>query len=102
MAATTVDLLNLKDVAEVLAIDRVPTGRYTQVRIVVAFVEGVFANGGTISLRIPDGTINIVTPFDVPFADTASLTIDFDLSQSIHEANGEWVFRPVLGSIVVS
>ena len=102
MAGTTVDLLSLQDVAEVLAIDRVPTGRYTQVRIVVTAVEGVFANCGTLSLRVPDGIIKIVTPFDVPFADTASVTIDFDLSQSIHEANGEWVFRPVLGSIVVS
>lgn len=100
--AATVDLLSLQDVAEVLAIDRVPTGKYTQVRVVVTAVEGVFANGGTVSLRVPDGIIKIVEPFDVPFADTASVTIDFDLSQSIHEANEEWVFRPVLGSIVVS
>jgi len=48
---------------------------------------------------------HIVTPADRSAIDpsgTTSVTIDFDLSQSIHEANGEWVFRPVLGPIVVS
>jgi len=102
LETTTIDFIELGNLTKVLALDRVPAGKYTQIRIVVAKVEGTFADGERVTLTVPDGILKTTTPFDLLGGGEATLTLDFDLSRSILDNASGWTFKPVLGSIQVS
>jgi len=102
LEARTIDFLALGNLTQVLALDRIPAGKYTQIRVVVASVEGTPARGAKVSLSVPDGILRTTTPFDLPGGGTATVTLDFDLSRSIvSNANG-YTFKPVLGSVLIN
>lgn len=102
LETTTIDFIELGNLTRLLALDRIPAGKYTQIRIVVAKVEGTFVGGGPVSLSVPDGILKTTTPFDLPGGGEATVTLDFDLSRSLVENANGWTFKPVLGSIQVS
>ncbi len=102
LAVSTIDFMSLGNLTKVLALDKVPAGKYTQIRIVVDSASGTTAGGGSIALTIPDRILKTDTPFDLKAGGTTTVTLDFDLAHSIHQAGTTWIFSPVLGSIVVS
>ena len=100
LSTTEVDFMALGNLTRILALDRAPAGKYTQIRIVVNSVTGVM-NGTSVELIVPDHELKIITPFDLPGGGSITVTLDFDLASSIHAAGDKWIFRPVLGEIVI-
>ncbi len=101
LASSTIDFMNLGNLTKVLALDRVPAGMYTQIRIVVASASGTMVGGTSVTMVVPDGILKTDTPFDLKAGGVTTVTLDFDLAHSVHQAGGSWVFIPVLGSVVV-
>lgn len=66
-------------------------------------VAGVTAGGVPVNMTIPDqGILKTTTPFTLAAGRSATLTLDFDLADSIRLIGGNWFFKPVLGAIEVS
>ncbi len=102
LVTTTIDFMKLGNLTRVLALDRVPAGKYTQLRINVTAVTGTTVSGSTMSIVVPDGILKTARPFEVPGGGTATVTLDFDLQHSLYADGDGWTFIPVLGAIVVS
>ena len=103
LTVRSVDFLALGNLTKLLALDRIPAGTYTQLRIVVAQAVGMTDAGSRITMVIPDqGILKTDVPFTLPAGGTATLTLDFDLAHSVHQVQNEWFFQPVLGSVEVS
>src|SRR3989442_2181445 len=102
LSSPTIDFVALANLTRLLALDRAPAGKYTQLRLVVNSVDGILSDCTPVTLIVPSGELKTTTPFDVPGSGVVRITLDFDLASSIHAAGGQWIFRPVLGSIQIS
>jgi hypothetical protein len=102
LAETQIDFLALGNLTTLLALDRVAPGAYAQIRIIVASVQGVLVGGASVSMTVPDGSVQTATPFTVQGGGATTVTLDLDLSLSIRPAGELWIFTPVLGRIRVS
>ncbi len=103
VTSASIDFVALGNLTKVLALDEVAAGKYTQIRIVVTRVAGVTAGGVPVNMTIPDqGILKTATPFTLPAGGSATITLEFDLADSIHLVGGDWFFKPVLGAIQVS
>jgi Domain of unknown function (DUF4382) len=103
VASGSIDLAAPGNLTDVLALDKVAAEKYTQIRIVVMQAIGVTAAGVRVNLTIPDGGIlKTATPFTLPAGGSVTVTLDFDLANSIHDVGGQWSFQPVLGAIEIS
>ncbi len=102
LETTRIDFLELGNLTQLLALDRVAPGKYTQVRIIVSAAEGILSTGAPVTLSVPDGVLRTITPFTVYGGGTTTVSLDLDLARSVHQANGVWIFSPVLGPITVS
>ncbi|HEX9340318.1 MAG TPA: DUF4382 domain-containing protein [Thermoplasmata archaeon] len=102
LSTPQIDLVGMGSVTQLLSLDRAPPGKYTQLRIVINSVSGVLADGTPVNVTVPDGELKTVTPFDLAGGGSVTITLNFDLANSIHGADGEWTFRPVLGSLDIS
>ena len=101
LQTSQVDFLALGNLTTLLALDRVAPGTYTQVRIFVSSARGVLASGTPVVMSVPDGVLKTTTPFTLQGGATTTVTLDFNLAQSIIQAGAAWVFTPVLGPIEV-
>lgn len=102
LTETQIDFLALGNLTKLLALDRMTPGMYTQIRIIVTSVQGVPTSGAPVMMSVPDGVLKTTTPFTLRGGSTTTVTLDLDLARSIHEANGVWIFTPVLGQISVN
>ena len=71
-----------------------PDGRYTQIRLNISKATLTFTNGTTVELNVPSQRYYWVRPFDVVQGKTTTLTLDFNASESIVQADGKLMFRP--------
>jgi hypothetical protein len=90
------DLIELKNVKKVLGNVTLSTGRYTQIRLHIddAFViiDGIEHN-----LKIPSGTIQLISPFSINENETTTLTIDFDVEKSVFSTgSGKYMMKPTI------
>jgi hypothetical protein len=100
---TTLDLASLTNVSELLAFGNVSEGKYTQIRIVVIAVNGTMTDGTNVTFKVPSGELKTTHPFNVTGGENETLTFDFDLARCIKQTgNGDWIFTPVIGSVVSS
>lgn len=102
LAETRIDFLESGNLTQLLALDRVAPGTYTQLRIVVTLVQGVLSGGSSVTLTVPDGVLMTAVPFVIHGGGTTTLSVDLDLARSIHQANGVWIFSPVIGPVTVT
>ncbi len=96
---STVDLKALDNISGLLAQGGITPGNYTQVRLIVTQVTGTMTNGSVIYMTVPSGELIINHPFSILANQTKVFTVDMDLDTSIVHADGQWIFKPVLGSI---
>lgn len=101
MEQQTLDLKAFVNISALLADGNVTVGKYTQIRIVVESVTGVLVNGTNVVFKVPSGELKINKPFTIVKDQETKLTVDIDLSKSIVQNPNGWIFKPVLGSIVV-
>ena len=101
--AGSIDFVELGNLTKLLALERVAPGNYTQIRILVVIVSGVTSAGMHVNMTIPDqGVLKTTATFVLSPGGTTSITLDLDLGNSIHSVGGEWIFKPVLGSIEIA
>jgi hypothetical protein len=119
-AATTrtCDLKQLETSEDVLGTASLPTGHYTQVRLVVQSATIFFDNassgsacattiappaGASSALDIPSGEVRLIRGFDVTSDSTMTMLIDFDGDQSIRQTgNNRYMMTPVITVLSVS
>ncbi len=99
MRAGTVDLATLVGLSDLLASDRMPPGKYTDIRIVVTAASGQMTDGTPVTFTVPSGELRANHPFQIASGGTTRLTVDIDLSQSIVHTTSGYIFKPVLGAI---
>lgn len=92
-----VDLLALGNLTKLLATDQVAPGLYSGVRILVSAASGVLTTGVPVSISVTSGVLEAAVPFLVRGGTTTTVTLDLNLSQSLLQTSGGWVFTPVLG-----
>jgi hypothetical protein len=101
----TVDLLALhrNGTSEALGFAKVDAGRYTQVRIDVDNVVGVYAEDGSrVEMTVPSKTLRTSKSFEVKAGGNTTLTLEFDLDRSIDCRDDRCTFAPVLGKVEAS
>ena len=102
LTTRSIDFITLGNRTQVLAVDKLAAGTYSQLRIVVGQALGMTAAGARVTMVVPDqGILKTETSFTLPGGGSATMTLDFDLARSVHDVQGEWFFQPVLGSVLV-
>jgi hypothetical protein len=117
-AARTCDLKKLETSEDVLGTASLPTGHYTQVRLVVQSATLFFDNasagsacattiatpaGASAALDIPSGEVRLNRGFDITSSSTLTMLLDFDGDQSIRQTgSGRYMMSPVITILSVN
>ena len=90
------DLIQLRDVIELLGRENLTVGNYTQIRLNVNKAN-VTIDDVVYNLTIPSKTIKLIKPFNITEGMTTTLILDFDVNESIHETgNDKYMFKPTI------
>ena len=114
----TCDLKKLETSEDVLGTASLPTGHYTQVRLVVQSATLYFDNpssgtacattitppaGASAPLEIPSGEVRLNREFDITSSSSMTMLLDFDGEQSIRQTgNSRYMMTPVITVLSVS
>jgi hypothetical protein len=97
-AGVDVDLLNTTGArAAFLGEANLTAGHYEQVRITVQSAYGIAQDGTRSNITVSSGTLKSVRSFDVVAGNETRITIDIDLSHSLHQTGQGWRMTPVIG-----
>jgi Zn-dependent metalloprotease len=102
-----VDLLDLRDISEVIALGALPSGNYTQLRLVLSNATCV-QDGEVKSMKIPSSDtsglkLNLAPPVPISPGNLTNILLDFDVNKSAHYSKGQgWILRPVINLIWTS
>ena len=92
----TFDLIALQNVTELLGNVTLNAGLYTQIRLYIEQVV-LTIDGVEYDCKIPSNTIKLISPFQISADNTTTLTLDFDIWESVHETgNGNYTFQPTI------
>jgi len=92
----TFDLISLQNVTEFFGSVNLSAGMYTQIRLMVESCV-ITINGTDYDCKVPSDKIKLNTPFILMPDQTITLTMDFDVQESVHETgNGKYTFNPVI------
>ncbi|MEM7824051.1 MAG: DUF4382 domain-containing protein [Candidatus Aenigmatarchaeota archaeon] len=90
-----VDLVDVKDLYDILGETELPAGQYTQVRVYVSSAT-VTTDAGTFNLTIPSDAIKFVRPFMIEPNKTTSLIMDWDADKSVVFAGPNIILKPTV------
>ena len=90
------DLIELKEVKEVLGNVTLSTGHYTQIRLhiddAIVTIDGIEHN-----LKISSDKIQLISPFSINENETTTLTIDFDVQSSVFSTgSNKYMMKPTI------
>ncbi|MBW2990682.1 DUF4382 domain-containing protein [Candidatus Woesearchaeota archaeon] len=91
----TFDLIELRDVKELLGNTTLAAGKYTQIRILVSSVN-LEVDGEPATLKVPSNKIKLIKPFIISSGETTTLTLDFDAMKSVHQAGSKYIMKPTI------
>ena len=95
--AGSFDLLEIMGLEEVLAVEEIEAGKYTQIRLMVERVEVILGVGEPEEAKVPSGELKFVRPFDVVEGETTVLLFDFDAEKSVTvTGKGNITVKPVV------
>ena len=102
---TYVDLLTLTDGnSAVLADSTLPSGYYTQIRLILGEGNNVVVDGVAHDLEVPSSEntgLKLNHPFSIDAGAMYEVTLDFDACRSVHmTGNGKYKMKPVIRVIV--
>lgn len=113
----TCDLKKLTDAQDVLGTGPLPTGHYTQVRLVVSSATIYFDSaasgpacatatappaGRSASVDIPSGEVRLNREFDITSTTMTTMLLDFDGDRSVRQiGNGRYMMAPVIAVVSV-
>jgi Zn-dependent metalloprotease len=96
-----VDLLELQDISQIIAVGDLSPGTYTQFRLTLSSAECVVDNQVQ-PITIPSGDksgvkINLAPPAPIFSGKVTNLLLDFDVNRSVHYSPGRgWMMNPVI------
>ncbi len=92
----TFDLISLQNVTAFFGSVNLSIGMYTQIRLTVESCV-ITVNGTKYNCTVPSDKIKLNTPFVVMPDQTVTLTMDFDVQESVHETgHGKYIFNPTI------
>jgi hypothetical protein len=92
----TFDLISLLNATAFFGSATLSIGMYTQIRLTVESCV-ITVNGTEYDCTVPSGAIKLNTPFVLMPDQTITLTMDFDVQESVHETgNGKYTFTPTI------
>jgi hypothetical protein len=102
---TYVDLLTLTNGnSAVLADSTLPSGYYTQIRLILGDGNNVVVDSVAYDLEVPSSAntgLKLNHPFTIDAGATYEVTLDFDADKSVHmTGNGQYKMKPVIRVIV--
>lgn len=116
-SSRTCDLKKLETAQDVLGTGPLPTGHYTQLRLIVSSAAIYFDNaasspacapsiaapgGRSASVEIPSGELKLNREFDLTATNATTILLDFDGDRSVKETgNGRFMMTPVIAVISV-
>lgn len=116
-SSRTCDLKKLTTAQDVLGTGPLPTGHYTELRLVVASAAIYFDNpssgpacaasivapgGHSAAVDIPSGELRLNREFDLSSTTATMILLDFDGDQSVRETgNGRYMMTPVIAVVSV-
>jgi len=90
------DLIVIKNVKKFLGSVNLSVGRYSQIRLQVESAL-VTINGIDYDLKIPSKTVKLISPFSIYANKTTTLTLDFDVQESIHSSSQDkYIMNPTI------
>lgn len=95
VGSKTVDLIQVKDINDLLGETSLASGKYTQIRLSISSATAVI-DGVSHALTIPSGSIKFIHPFNIEDNKTTSLIIDFNADNSIVKAGDKYILKPVV------
>jgi hypothetical protein len=92
----TFDLVEIRNVKEFLGSKNLSDGVYTQIRLhideALATIDGI-----QYDLEIPSDSIKLVKGFRITDGETTTLTLDFDVNESMHKTGSDkYIFQPTI------
>ena len=92
----TFDLVGIRNVKEFLGSKNLTAGVYTQIRLHIDEAL-VTINGTQYDLQIPSESIKLVKGFRIIDGETTTLTLDFDVNESVHKTGSDkYIFQPTI------
>ena len=92
----TFDLISLLNVTEFFGSVNLSAGMYTQIRLTIESCV-ITMNGTKYNCTVPSEVIKLTKPFVLMPDQTITLTMDFDVQESITEqGNNKYSFKPVI------
>ena len=92
----TFDLIGIRNVKELLGSKNLTAGIYTQIRLHIDEAL-VTINNTQYDLQIPSESIKLVKWFRINDGATTTLTLDFDVNESVHKTGGDkYIFQPTI------
>lgn len=92
----TFDLIGIKNVKELLGSKNLTAGVYTQIRLHIDEAL-VTINGSQYDLEVPSEAIKLVKGFMINDGETTTLTLDFDVNESVHKTGSDkYIFQPTI------
>lgn len=91
----TFDLVEIKDIEQILGEAEIEAGNYDRIRMRIESVKLV-VNGELIEVDIPDRQLTLSQSFEVGERGKTVVVLDFDADQSIKKENGKVVFKPMV------
>ncbi len=91
------DLVELKNISQIIAAANLPYGTYNQIVLYVDKANATL-NGNLVNVFIPSKKLRIEAFFNITNSSANFVNIDFKLEDSIHiTGNGEVILTPVIG-----
>jgi len=92
----TFDLIGIKNIKEFLGSKNLTAGVYTQIRLHIDEAL-ITINGSQYDLEVPSESIKLVKGFMVNDGETTTLTLDFDVNESVHKTgSNKYIFQPTI------
>jgi len=99
--AGTFDLLQIKNVEQLLTETQIAPGLYTQIRLSIATAEVGLDNKDPKPAIVPSGVLKLVQPFEIVAGETTSLTLDFNADKSVNVTGNDQIHvKPVIKLLV--
>lgn len=92
----TFDLIGIKNIKEFLGSKNLTAGVYTQIRLHIDEAL-ITINGSQYDLEVPSESIKLVKGFMINDGETTTLTLDFDVNESVHKTgSNKYIFQPTI------
>jgi hypothetical protein len=98
--AQTFDLIALQNVTDLLGMENITIGKYTQIRLTVDSALITINNSNKKEehdLKIPSNKVKLIKPFWIYEDKTTTLTLDFDVYESVHKTgSNKYMMKPTI------